>query len=78
MPDMLAATKALLEIDADGAASHPLPNAAVECMTWCVEEIRLARDALAAMIKLKETGVAEGLVDLHPDLEPVRAYLRHQ
>jgi len=45
---MLESTKALIEISKSGAASPPIPSAAVECMTWCVAEIRRLRAALVA------------------------------
>lgn len=48
------------------------------CCRDAIAEVKLLRAALAAMIKVSETGVAEGLVDGHPDLEPVRQYLRHR
>lgn len=47
-----------------------------ECCKAAIEEIELMRAALIAMIELSETGVAAGIVNLHPDLEPVRVYMR--
>lgn len=46
MSDPLSSTKALLAINADGVASHPLPEAAVGCMRWCVSEIERLRRAI--------------------------------
>jgi hypothetical protein len=43
MIDMLEASKALLAINSDGSASHPLPRAAVECLEWCVREVERLR-----------------------------------
>lgn len=40
-------------------------------------ELELARKALIAMVGFTKTKVAEGMVDYAPELEAVRAYLRH-
>jgi hypothetical protein len=42
-----------------------------------VTELDLARKALIAMVGFTKTKVAEGMVDHAPELEAVRAYLRH-
>ena len=43
---MLESTTALIEIAKSGAATPPIPRAAVECMAWCVGEIQRLRSAL--------------------------------
>jgi hypothetical protein len=38
-PDLLESSRALLAINADGVASHPMLGDAEECLRWCVDEI---------------------------------------
>lgn len=45
-------------------------------MREAADEIEAARSALAAMIAVSETMTCEAMVDHHPELEPVREYLR--
>lgn len=54
MSDLLAATKALLDVTRSGLASHPIPNAAVDCMEWCVAEIERLRFRQDRDAKLRE------------------------
>lgn len=39
-------------------------------------DIDALKQALVAMLQFSATKVAEGMVDVAPELEPVRAYLR--
>lgn len=49
MSDLLASSKALLDLDADGAlVPHGLGGHGRSCLTWCVDEIERLRAALAA------------------------------
>jgi hypothetical protein len=77
MTDLLSSTKALLAINKDGAASHPLPTAAVECMAWCVAEIERLRFRQDRDAKLRDVNrrnwieAAETAISLG-DLRPLK------
>ncbi len=46
-----------------------------ELLEDAAEEIEMARAALIAMLRFSETKVAEGLVDIAPELQAVRDYI---